>query len=57
MRTGLLPEVAIEAAEKGDGLMIPGPSKVVGQFVERGETLRQRGPDMECPYGTHGSGF
>ena len=52
---GGFPEVAIEAAEELDGVVIPCPAEVVGQQAQSFEGRWQGGHDVEAMNGAHDS--
>jgi hypothetical protein len=51
---GDFPEVAIEAAEKINGGVIPTPAEVIGDLQQRLQGVRQRRPNFECGDRLHG---
>ena len=50
---GGFPEIAIQAAEKLNGVVVPSPAQVVGQLPEPFERGRQRRDDIEHVDGLH----
>jgi hypothetical protein len=50
---GGFPEVAIQAAEKFNGVVVPSPSQVVSQWTKAFERGRQRRDDVEYVDGLH----
>ena len=52
---GLFPEIAIEAAEQADRLVVPRPAEVVGEILQGPQRLGEAGTDMKGLHRAHDS--